>query len=127
MKNNKRKSEKKNFIIDDSIVYVLSTSFILYLYINPEYIKYVVFSLAIVIGLALFLIYKISIRRKREKLNYTMRKIDNMTGEEFEDYLKTHFECMGYKVETTPRSGDYGADLIVSKLGQRIVIQAKKI
>ena len=33
---------------------------------------------------------------------------------------------MGYKVKTTPRTNDYGADLILTKDGDKIVVQAKR-
>ncbi|KPK99322.1 MAG: hypothetical protein AMJ91_08200 [candidate division Zixibacteria bacterium SM23_73_3] len=49
-----------------------------------------------------------------------------MTGYEFEHFLKTLFGKMGYRVEHTKLSGDQGADLIISKLGEKIVVQAKR-
>ncbi len=51
--------------------------------------------------------------------------IDKMSGYEFEEFLKRLFEKMGYRVVHTPLSNDQGADLIVEKFGERIVIQAK--
>lgn len=47
------------------------------------------------------------------------------TGIEFEQFLKNLFETLGYRVETTSSSGDQGADLILVKESQRIVVQAK--
>lgn len=52
--------------------------------------------------------------------------IDKLTGHEFEHFLKGLFEKMGYTVTNTKLSGDQGADLIVSKAGEKIVVQAKK-
>lgn len=49
-----------------------------------------------------------------------------MDGVEFENLLKAHFEKVGYKVKTTPKSNDYGADLILLKDGMKIVVQAKR-
>ncbi|MCK4917680.1 MAG: restriction endonuclease [Candidatus Omnitrophica bacterium] len=49
-----------------------------------------------------------------------------MSGYEFEAFLKTLFKKMGYSVEQTKLSGDQGADLIVNKLGETLVIQAKR-
>lgn len=45
---------------------------------------------------------------------------------EFEEYLAGLFRAQGYAAELTPTSGDYGADLILSKDGQRIAVQAKR-
>ena len=56
-------------------------------------------------------------------------EIDDFTqlnGYEFEDYLKKLFEVLGYTTVQTPSTGDQGADLILSKDGEKIVVQAKK-
>lgn len=49
-----------------------------------------------------------------------------MPGIEFEDYLATHFRKSGYKVSTTPKSNDYGADLILKRNGETVIVQAKR-
>ncbi|WP_293360538.1 MULTISPECIES: restriction endonuclease [unclassified Microcoleus] len=49
-----------------------------------------------------------------------------MTGEEFEEFLACCFRNLGYAVEMTPKTGDFGADLILSKAGKKTVIQAKR-
>ena len=49
-----------------------------------------------------------------------------MTGEEFEEYLKAQFERQGYKVRLTPRSNDYGADLVLTRNKEVTVVQAKR-
>jgi hypothetical protein len=50
----------------------------------------------------------------------------NLSGHEFEEYLKKLFELLGYTVLRTPLSRDQGADLIISKDNEKIVVQAKK-
>jgi len=52
--------------------------------------------------------------------------IDKLNGYEFENFLKTLFSKMGYRVEQTKLSGDQGADLVVIKFGEKTVIQAKR-
>ena len=52
--------------------------------------------------------------------------LDQLSGVEFEEYLAGLFRAQGYAAELTPTSGDYGADLILSKDGQRIAVQAKR-
>ncbi|RJS84478.1 restriction endonuclease [Methanophagales archaeon] len=49
-----------------------------------------------------------------------------LNGYEFEEYLKNLFELLGYTAVQTPSSGDQGADLILSKDDEKIVVQAKK-
>jgi restriction system protein len=52
--------------------------------------------------------------------------IDKMDGKTFEKYLKVFFEKLGYKVERTKYIGDYGADLVATNNGVKMVIQAKR-
>lgn len=56
----------------------------------------------------------------------TMQEIDQLGGPEFEGFLKRLFENMGYQVEQTKLSGDQGADLVLTKFGEKIVVQAKR-
>jgi restriction system protein len=48
-----------------------------------------------------------------------------MTGERFEEFLAHFFAARGYNVKTTPRTGDYGVDLVLQKSREIIVVQAK--
>ena len=61
-----------------------------------------------------------------EKDRFTLEDIDEMDGRIFEKFLKKLFEKMGYSVIETPDSNDYGVDLILSKSGERISVQAKR-
>ena len=85
------------------------------------------------------LIEKINNVRKQRKLerfesflnsdqieHISLNNLDHISGYEFESLLKKLFESMGYLVEQTKLSGDQGADLIVSKFGERTVVQAKR-
>ena len=49
----------------------------------------------------------------------------DMKGTEFERFVGKVFEMLGYHVEFTPATGDGGADLFLSKAGQRGVVQVK--
>ncbi|HEV7677300.1 MAG TPA: restriction endonuclease [Candidatus Dormibacteraeota bacterium] len=49
-----------------------------------------------------------------------------MSGEQFEDMLAFLFEQHGLLVELTPTFGDYGCDLIASRLNERSLVQAKR-
>ena len=53
-------------------------------------------------------------------------ELDQLSGVEFEGYLAGLFRTQGYTAELTPTSGDYGADLILTKDGRRIAVQAKR-
>lgn len=64
--------------------------------------------------------------RRNQYLRKTHSQMDRMDGEEFEQFLKAHFEKQGYSVKTTPKSNDYGADLICQKGGIKMAVQAKR-
>ena len=53
-------------------------------------------------------------------------ELDQLSGVEFETFLAGLFRAQGYAAELTPTSGDYGADLILSKDGRCIAVQAKR-
>jgi restriction system protein len=52
--------------------------------------------------------------------------IDTMTGEEFEQYVAELLRFQGYKTRMTPRSGDYGVDIVASKGGTKTAVQIKR-
>ena len=80
------------------------------------------------------------VEQKRREAHYQQRKQDDwhcrygkqkaaelnqLSGSEFESFLAGLFSSHGYEVELTPTTGDYGADLLLFKAGQRIAVQAK--
>lgn len=44
-----------------------------------------------------------------------------MEGVQFEKYLGHLFRSQGYKAEVTQAAGDYGADLVLSKDGKKLL------
>jgi restriction system protein len=83
----------------------------------PTFVGFVVL-LAMALVVALY--------RVRRLARSGIAAIDQMDGRTFEHRLALLLTRLGYKVEETPYSGDYGADLIVSKDGTRIAVQAKR-
>jgi restriction system protein len=55
-----------------------------------------------------------------------LKDIDGMSGRDFERYLEFLFSKLGFKVQQTAAHGDFGADLVASSRGERVVIQAKR-
>lgn len=49
-----------------------------------------------------------------------------MTGEEFEEYVAELLRFQGYKTRMTPRSGDYGVDIVATKDGTKTAVQVKR-
>lgn len=58
--------------------------------------------------------------------HFSLRRIDKMSGWDFEQYLKAQFEHFGFTVEETKISNDYGADLILHKKNLTVAVQAKR-
>jgi len=95
----------------------------LVLWQTGDFLQGLIAFFAVFITLAvLFLLVRLFKPRKRRSL----QEIDVMTGHEFEVYLGELFKRHGYKTKVTSASGDYGADLILHKDGQKIVVQAKR-
>ena len=61
-------------------------------------------------------------RTRRRKLHDYWMSLD---GDEFEQELGTLYRYLGYRVESTPSSGDQGVDLILRKNGKTTVVQCK--
>jgi restriction system protein len=93
---------------------------------NNELLKWikaltVAFSL---ITLIITLIKKFLNRHKYKELKIS--NVDEMSGLEFENYLKQVLTHQGYLVEKTPVSGDLGVDLIAERGHSRLAIQVKR-
>ncbi|MBQ9791773.1 MAG: restriction endonuclease [Clostridia bacterium] len=56
---------------------------------------------------------------------FSINKIDAISGYEFEKYLECLFKSMGLKTTTTKKAHDYGADLITTYKKEVMVVQAK--
>ena len=55
-----------------------------------------------------------------------IHQVDRMSGVEFEKFTRALFEHEGYKVQETPKTSDYGGDLVLRKNGRNVVVQAKR-
>ncbi len=49
-----------------------------------------------------------------------------MDGHKFERYLSHLFRSQDYNAEVTQAAGDYGVDLLLTKQGKKIAVQAKR-
>ena len=116
------------------IVVALVVIFIL-LVVGLGAVVIVAFLIAI-FGVVAYLIYKFWLgpwqqkkneREKAESLVYFQTDdIDHLTGEGFEELLRNVFTILGYNAQITKKTGDQGADLILSKDGRKISVQAKR-
>lgn len=57
--------------------------------------------------------------------NITIDNINSLSGNEFEEFLYYLFLNIGFDVILTPKSHDYGADLILKLNNKTIVVQSK--
>ncbi|MGW7813686.1 restriction endonuclease [Staphylococcus xylosus] len=93
-------------------------------------ILYIVLLILMVFIISKLLPYIINyIKSQRTKSNFkraNIKDIDRMDGLDFEFYLSVLFKELGYKAVVTNGSHDFGADLILKKGNQKIVVQAKR-
>lgn len=63
----------------------------------------------------------------KSSLSIDSSKVNELSGVEFENLIIDKFSSLGFKVESTPKTGDFGADLIVvNNEGSRIIVQCKR-
>ena len=103
---------------------VIAGFFLLLMFAVP-WVGAIIVVLAIVVGVWYVFRKRKEDRMRREALLWT-GDIDIMNGVEFEKMLEIVFENLGYRAEHIGQRGDFGADLLLSKNGQKIVVQAKR-
>jgi restriction system protein len=111
------------FIIDGQVN--IGYSIILKLNKGNRLVNFLYLAIYLVVSLMIIReYYKFKIRNLY--LSSSIQEVDEMTGIEFEYFLLYKFKQRRYKVKTTPVTGDYGADLVLKKRKEKIVVQAKR-
>lgn len=64
-------------------------------------------------------------RRRAELQRAGIEQVDRMSGQEFEHKVGQVLADLGYRTRVTRASGDYGADVVAQRAGQRVVVQVK--
>lgn len=64
--------------------------------------------------------------RRQRYLHSPLSRVDAMSGREFEEFLAQYFQSLGYRVQPTPASHDYGVDLLCWDRQECLAIQAKR-
>lgn len=122
-----RKSKKhKN---SENIIATLFITLIFTLTLYEAYPRFFTFLLLIVLLLVIlggvgFVWYKISLARFKA---YDISYLDHMDPFAFEEYICKLYKQLGYTHSyTTPKSGDFGADVIAENKCEKIAIQVKR-
>jgi HJR/Mrr/RecB family endonuclease len=66
-------------------------------------------------------------RKRQETWEQIQQAIDVMEGREFENYVAERLRQVGWTVEATSATGDFGVDLIAEKDGRRVAVQCKRL
>lgn len=66
------------------------------------------------------------VREWRNVVDCLQNRFENIDAYEFEDFVLRLMQKLGYKGWLTPKSGDFGVDVIAEKDKSRLAIQAKK-
>lgn len=69
--------------------------------------------------------FKEDLLKENKTLYFSISDIDNMSGLDFEKFLKQLFVTMGYKCSITKAAQDQGLDLLIEKGCETIGVQAK--
>ena len=115
-------TKKKAKSTDTSAIFIFGFVMLWGVFTVPE-----VFIVPFIISLFVvcFLLY-VKFKKHNALRKSNIEQIDFMNGVQFEEYLTELFKTLGYRVKNTPRSGDYGADLILRKNRRTIAVQAKR-
>lgn len=94
---------------------------------NTGYALSALLIVALFMGISFYVFFLNKQRARQRALRaLEISHIDTMKGEEFEEYVAELLKFRGYKTKTTPRSGDYGVDIIASKDGVKTAVQIKR-
>jgi restriction system protein len=121
-------------MMDFIVLWVFFLNVIFFLFFSMTEINILALPELLLIFLVTFAIYlpfrlkRMNLEKKElEKvLQSGISEIDLMDGIKFEHYLEALFRTMGYNVQTTSTSGDFGADLILKKDNRTIAVQVKR-
>jgi restriction system protein len=119
---------KKNKLFNDVVDFFYSVSIILTLWVwevtENQWLAGLTFGMSLVL---LFIgIQKYKQRKRRILFESGIDKVDDMSGMIFEEFLMEHFKHLGYTGYLTPRTENYGADLVLQKDEIKTVVQAKR-
>lgn len=106
--------------------FVLSTIFMIFTFANTSNFLVSIFASIFVFILINMGFYQLQKLKETVVRNANMTQINKMTGLEFEEYLRCLFKGLGYKVNKTNATNDYGADLVLIGNNEKIVVQAKR-
>jgi len=97
-----------------------------YAYYLTKSVAVAAIAAGVIIGLYIGIVIVVNQKRTERLKNSGIAEIDKMDGRRFEIYLSHLFKDHGYYVQVTQAAGDFGADLVISKDGKKIIIQAKR-
>ncbi|MGI2294194.1 restriction endonuclease [Paenibacillus sp. GXUN7292] len=97
-----------------------------YTYYLTKSVAVAAISAGVIIGLYIGIVIVVNQSRTERLKKSGIAEIDKMDGRRFEIYLSHLFKAHGYNVQVTQAAGDFGADLVISKNGKKIIVQAKR-
>ena len=119
---------KKNKLFNDIVDFFYSVSIFLALWVwrETENPWLAALTFGVSLGLLFVGIQKYKQRKRRILFESGIDKVDDMSGMIFEEFLLAHFKHLGYTGYLTPKTENYGADLVLQKDEIKVVVQAKR-
>lgn len=127
-KPNKKKKSPSDVPIWASLIIIIEFVVMLMLKIPDITSGYLITTVIVCICTYLAIAIAWKVRYRLMLSGASIERIDKMSGEEFEDYLAVLYKKHGFDVKMTPKTCDFGADLLLTdkKTGKKICAQAKR-
>lgn len=125
LKIKRKRSKKKESVQEARLKLLAITVGFLGFIFTGEIVTGIILGIASIFVAAGWQLYRhLAYQKQLAKANIS--EIDTFDGVQFEYYLKALFKSLGFNVQMTATTGDFGADLILKRNDKKIVVQAKR-
>lgn len=125
----RRRTHRKSYLENPKLWLWSFGVIVLYTFITslPDWIIVTLLSFAFIGGAAyVYFLFTKQTQYRNGMLRLTIDEVDTMTGVEFERYAEILFQNLGYSIQKTAVTGDFGVDLVISKDGIKTAVQCKR-
>ncbi len=92
---------------------------------RPMQVASVGFALAGLIATGVTWSWALHVERAQNAAGKRLEELQSLNPDAFEEWVGARFRDQGYRVEVAGAQGDHGIDLVVSRAGERAIVQCK--